>query len=323
MKIRNGVVALASVAGLILAVTPASPAATSLTTRCVGTAGEVTVPGDLVVPDGESCDVDGTAIHGKVTVGKNANLVVADGQLGAAVVVDQSGYLDVTDTSIDGRVDSRGGYGAMFDAATLHQGYQASASATDPGESFTGFDDTRVASSVRVRGGEMLLDDSRIGGQVSGAGTSYLDMQNARVDGNLAITDNQEGSFLCGNKTRGNASITGSSGLQAGGSGKLGDCSQPNEFSGNMEVSGNDGGVLMQDNVIAGDLSGAGNDPAPTGGDNQIRGTASGQFADLPSATATQRNSGGSRQHPALEDRAVKRKNHAVKQAANAGPAKL
>jgi hypothetical protein len=118
MKART-VLALASLAGVALAGAVTTTASADLVTRCVGTGGAVTVPGDLVVPAGKSCVLEGTTVEGKVTVQAGADLVVTDGVFKGVVVVAEDGYLDAYNTTEAGKVTSRGGYGATFGASTL------------------------------------------------------------------------------------------------------------------------------------------------------------------------------------------------------------
>src|SRR5690606_15784208 len=90
MKLRRALAAttlLASGGAIALA----APANADLVTRCVGEGGAVTVPGDLVVPAGKTCWLDGTTVEGNVRVQAGADLIVTGGTLKGSVVVDEIG----------------------------------------------------------------------------------------------------------------------------------------------------------------------------------------------------------------------------------------
>jgi hypothetical protein len=83
-------------AGEMMTLAPTAQA--SLVTRCVGEGGNVTVPGDLVVPAGQSCWLEGTTVQGNVKVRKNADLVADGATFQGRVHAGKNGYVDVTDT---------------------------------------------------------------------------------------------------------------------------------------------------------------------------------------------------------------------------------
>ena len=279
MNVKTSIGAFAA-AGLTLATVVALPASADLVTRCVGTGGKVTVPGDLVVPKGQSCSLQGTTVQGRVRVLAGADLVAVDATFKGAVSVAPDGYLDTTTTSIAGPVTSRGGYGVYLDRSTLSGDYRGRASGdTQP---FAYFIDSAVGGKVDVRTGQLLLDTAKVGGAVQGRGTVYVDVINSTLAGALTVTGNAEGSVICASEVDGKADFSGNTGVQVGGGDLLSQCNDVNYFGGDLTVSNNKGGVTVTDNIIRGNLAGTGNDPAPTGSGNRVRGTSTGQFADLP-----------------------------------------
>lgn len=320
MKLRS-LLAAGSVAGLVLAGVSAAPASAELVTRCVGTAGAVTVPGDLVVPKGESCVLEGTTVEGKVTVRQDANLIVNDATFHDRVVVAENGYLDVTGGQVEGAVVSRGGYGVYLDAGALGAGLSVSAPKDQGVQPFLFADHATIARQVRAAAGTVTIDNSRVGGAVTGTGTTYVDVVNSTVGGAVSVTDNEEGSFICASEINKDATFTGSRGVQLGGGTLLADCDQVNYFGGDVTVSDNTGGVQVNGNIIAGALSGDGNDPAPTGGNNRVRGGTSGQFSELPPTPQAAAAAEAQRADPA--SRATQRRQQATQRADAAGPAHL
>lgn len=68
---------MAALAGLGIMI-GAVPSQAALTTFCEGVASDVTVPGDLVVARGDSCELTNVTIQGDATVRADANLLLTD-----------------------------------------------------------------------------------------------------------------------------------------------------------------------------------------------------------------------------------------------------
>ena len=332
MKARTSIVSL-SVTGLALAGTLTLPARADLTTQCVGTGGAVTVPGALVVPAGKSCVLTKTTVEGKVTVRSGASLVTVGASLKGAVSIAENGYVDGTDTTIGANVVSHGAYGVYLDTSTVGgavRGYAAQDASIAPLLFFTG---TSLAKSVRSDAGELLVQDSQVGGSVTGHGTAYTDVLNSTLERGLAVTGNNQGSAVCSSEVLGDLSYDGNGPVQLGGGKLLDPCDQVNYFGGDVTINDTTGGVEVNGNIIAGNLTGTGNDPAPVGHHNRVRGTQGGQFADLgPAAPAPMQSRMQSRARAALpvQDRvqaataqAKRRTATATASAAKAGPAHL
>ncbi len=321
MKIRT-VFGTVMVAGITLAAS-AVPASADLVTRCVGTAGAVTVPGDLVVPKGASCTLTGTTVEGKVRVQNGADLVVLDATFNDTVVVAADGYFDATTSSIASTVTNRG-FGVYLDRTQV--GKDVRGRGGSEASSFTYLYNSGVAGEVDVRAGELLLDTSTIEGQVRGLGTVFVDVVNSTLSEALTVKDNAEGTSVCASEVDGDVWLTGNAGVQLGAGNLLGSCDDGvNYFGGNVQVADNTVGVIVNGNIIRGDLSGNGNDPAPTGDDNRVRGASTGQFADLGPSTQARARMMAAQPHRGQDAQTTvaQRRASAVEQAEAAGPAQL
>lgn len=261
----------------------------AFTTRCVGVGGAVTIPGDLVVPAGESCVLDGTIVTGNVRVQRDADLVVTGGEFQGNVNVAANGYLDATETSIAGTVAARESFGNLLTDSSVG----GAVSAINEGGDYYGFlivEGTALGAQVRATGASLDLQSATVATNVVGLGSDYADVHDTVVDGNVRVENNVYGSVVCDSEVYGNANFTtNSTGVQLGGSvggGGIANCDGSNYFGGNVNVNGNEGGVWVIDNIIRGNLAGTGNDPAPVGQDNRVRGELRGQFADLQPASA-------------------------------------
>lgn len=285
MTFKSRVLAGLSAAGLAAAmlVGPALDADAALTTRCVGEAGAVTVPGNLVVPKDKSCVMDGTTVEGRVTVQAGANLIVTNGTFNDIVVVKADGYLDMVDTTVAKRVTSQGGFGIYVERSSMNRLVETGAGDITP---FIYAYDVSVNGEVKVTDGELYLDSSDAG-KVTTDNSLYSDLINSTVSGAVSVTGAQWGSHVCESEVDGAASFTDNGGVQLGGGTLFGTCEGSNYFGGDVTISGTTGGVEVNGNIIRGDLGGEGNDPAPTGDDNRVRGESTGQFADLGPAVTT------------------------------------
>jgi len=310
------------VAGVALAAT-ALPASADLVTRCIGTGGAVTVPGDLVVPAGESCTLTGTTVEGKVRVNAGADLVVIDATFNGAVVVAPDAYFDATTSAVSGTVTSRG-FGIYLDRSTVGEHVRGRAAAD--ASSFTYLYNSSVAGQVDARSGELLVDSSQVMGPVRGLGTVFVDIKNSTLSNTLVAKNNAEGATVCASEVDRNAQFTGNAGVQIGEGDLLSSCTEGvNYFGANVEISNNSVGVSMSNNIVRGDLSGTGNDPAPVGENNRVRGTSTGQFADLEAAPQAMARRMAVPADRAEDARATveQRRAAAVEQATAAGPAQL
>ncbi len=320
MKIRT-IFGTLAVAGMAIAATSAVPASANLVTRCIGTAGAVTVPGDLVVPAGQACTLTGTTVVGTVRVQAGADLVVLDVTFKDTVVVAPDAYFDATTSAIDGTVTSRG-FGIYLDRSMVGGDVRGRADAS----SFSYLYNSTVAGQVDARAGDLLIDSTQVAGQVRGLGTTFVDVVNSTLFDALTVKDNAEGTSVCASEVDGDTRFTGNTGVQLGEGTLLGSCTDGvNYFGGSVHVSNTTGGVTVNGNIIRGDLIGTGNDPAPTGEGNRVRGTVGGQFADMGAARQARARvmaAQADRHTDALAE-VEQRRSAAVAEANAAGPAQL
>lgn len=280
MKLFPILATVTFVAGSVGAAAPASAAA--LTTTCDGFADNVTIPGNLFVPAGRSCQLTNVDVTGSTEVSFGADLLVTGGTFTGNVVVRDNGALDAVDAQFEGNISNRG-FG-VFAEATHFGGNIITFAVNDATIPFTYLVDAHVAGRVSSRGADALLDGTEVGGSVSVVEGDFADAYDSSLLGALTLTGTGS-SVVCESEVHGDAAFTGIwDGLQLGTTGSLADCAGPSVWLGNVAVDDSTGGVEVNGNVVLGDLSGEGNDPAPTGADNRVRGEVSGQFADLAPA---------------------------------------
>lgn len=320
MKARAGLLVGALVA-VAAAVVPAIPAHAGLTTSCIGEAGAVTVPGDLVVPAGKSCVLDGTTVEGKVTVRSGADLVVTNGTFKSTIVVQSNGYLDLTDSTVVGKITSQGGYGTYTSGSSFAAYTETGAGEVTP---FLYAEGATIGGNVSAAKGEVYLSSSTAKNVVA-TDVSYADLLNSTLTGKFSVTNATFGSQVCASEIDGDAVFEGNAGVQLGSGTLFGECiGGSNYFGKSVTINNSTVGVQVNANIIRGDLSGTGNDPAPTGVDNRVRGTASGQFADLqPGTQALARRSAPVEHSAAAKAKASDRKAAATTDAAAAGTARI
>jgi hypothetical protein len=266
------------------AIAVAVPAQAALTTSCVGTARNVTVPGDLVVPAGESCDLKNVVVKGQTTVRPDANLFATGSTFSGAVTVRDNGYLELYKTSAAKSVTLSTAYGAYFENSTLRGNVTtAGGFVYSIGSSHTG----RVVST----NGETYVESGWLHQSLTTNGDAYTDLTDTVINGKLAVADAKGGSVICTSEIDGNTTITGAGAdglVQIGTSGTIADCGF-NVFAANVTLRNNHAPVTFSGNVVRGNLSCTGNDTKPTGSDNRVRGTSSGQCKHLsptPAAVA-------------------------------------
>jgi hypothetical protein len=267
----------------------APTASADLVTYCVGSGGAVTVPGDLFVPPGESCSLDGTTVTGNVRLAVGSNLVVKGGRFQKEVQIASDAYFDATATTVDSQIVlAPGGFGAFLrDTTAGNLVVQPKGSATTEG--FLFIDHVTVNGNLTSAVGEVRADNgSQITGNVSTTGTFYTDLRDSFVDGTFSVSGATTGSLVCGSAVQGMSTFTGNqSGVQLGPNGALAGCAAGNYFGRDVNVSNTTGAVRVDDNIINGKLVFSANNPmatvAPT---NRIRGGIVGDHQD-PAANST------------------------------------
>ncbi|MBZ2197173.1 hypothetical protein [Occultella gossypii] len=322
MKRLTAVLASVSLAAAGLAVT-ATAASAGLTTRCIGDAGAVTVPGDLVVPADKTCVLTGTTIDGAVRLQPGANLIITDGTITGAVVLNADSYFDAVGTSVGGNINNRDGYGVYLEDATVAGAYVGQAGeSVNPFFYAVGADVNRRVEAVQ---GALYLESTQVGGPVTAIGTEYADVVDSTLLRDLTVSGNVAGATLCGSEVDGNVTYTENGGVQVGTGSSIAVCEDVTYIGGSLTASNNTVGVAVNEAIIRGDLGGEGNDPAPTGADNRVRGEISGQFVDLAPASQPQARTFGAEvsNEQLLLDSITERRTAAETEAAADGPANL
>jgi hypothetical protein len=317
---RQTVAALAASAVTIVSLLSAGPSASAdLVTHCVGTGGAVTVPGDLLVPAGESCSLDGTTVTGNVRVSADADLVVTGGHFNGEVRVMANGYLDATNTDITGQVVlAPGGFGIFArDSRSGRIVVQPKGTATQEG--FLFLENTNVTGALTASVGEVSVAGGEVTGNVSTNGAFYTDLNDTFVDGTLSVLNNATGSVVCGSAVQGKATFTGNlGGIQLGPNGSLDGCASGGFFGHDVAISNTTGAIRVDDNIINGQLQFTANTPiatvAPT---NRIRNGITGEHQ--PPADLSARAAAADR--TTSEARAAERRATATQSATAAGRA--
>ncbi|GIE29608.1 hypothetical protein Ait01nite_026530 [Actinoplanes italicus] len=303
-----------------------TPAGAALVTHCIGTGGAVTVPNDLYVPAGESCDLTGTTITGNVSVAAGANLVIDGGRVDGEVRVAANGYLDASNSTVGGVVVlAAGGYGLYLrQAETGAVTVRPKGTATIDGFLFA--EDTKITGSVNAQAGEVRLDKgSEVSGGLSTNGTHYTDLHDSFVDGTLSILNSSTGSVVCGSAVRGRSTFAGNlGGVQLGPNGTLDSCASGGYFGRDVSVTNTTGGVSVEDTIIDGSLTVNSNSPAArVAANNRIRGGVAGDTATAAAAAQRRAATAGTTRDDKAEQRGEQRRTAAEQEAAAAGPADL
>ncbi|MEW2547299.1 hypothetical protein AB0910_16255 [Streptomyces sp. NPDC047002] len=320
MKLRTYAVtaaaALLASGGLVAL---ASSAQAALYTTCVGDGGAVTVRGDLVVPEGESCTLEGTKVTGTVTVRDGADLVASGVTLGGPVAVGDGAYLDVTGSTLKSAVAAAGAFGTHLQDSTVK-----SASAHG---GFLYAVDTSVGGEVAADGGELYVSGSTVKGAVTGTGGLYADLNDTTVKGALTVTGNSLGGVLCASEVGGATAYRDNGDtLQLGGDGPLGSCAGASYLAKTLEVTGNTGAAVLDNTIVAGKLTATGNTPVLAVGPlARVRGGIEGETAVPAAAEAAPRalRPGARDRGQALAGQAAERAAAARSAAAAAGDAGL
>lgn len=328
VAVRAGLASIAA-AGLV-AVGAAAPANAQIVSFCSGVAGDVTVPGDLIIRADDWCMLEGTTVNGDVTVRAGADLVTTDGELNGRVVVRSDSYLDITNTVVTGRVILRDAYGLLAVDSDLGEHLVTRQVEQDAPSGAVLTIGSSVAGNINAQVGAVWLGDSTMAGAVVGNGADYVDLDNSVVDRQLRVSNALDGSVICDSEVYGPVTYTDNQGpVQFGGDTLTAGCESANYWHNNVSIDNTAGDLHITENIIRRDLTGEGNDPAPAGEGNRVRGATGGQFDDIapadggPSLSAQQSRELESDRGEQLRYRLEDRRDSAVQQANALGAANL
>lgn len=323
-------VALAALAAgaLVAAAVPAVATAgssptepTVLVTLCSGVAGPVVIPGDLRVPAGESCILDGTTVQGDADVRAGANLVLeGNASVEGDVLVRSDAYLEIIRGAVHGESQLRQAFGGYFAEATLD-----AVDARNSGFVYTV--DSQQADQLSINT-ETAFESVWVEGEVDTRGGVLTDLEDTVVTGDLSIRTSQAGTMICGSEVDGAALVAGGEGgvVQLG-AGPQADCDL-NVFGADVQLNGNStvAGTHIGGNVVRGDLACSNNDPEPAGADNRVRGQGTGQCAELEPVggdTGARGDDAGADRRAATEQLIDERSTQAREHARSIGAAEL
>lgn len=263
----------------LAAVGLASPANAGLTTFCDGTASDVTVPGDLVVAAGRSCELTGVTIAGDTTVRASANLLLTNSTLGGELLVRSDGFATATGSTLAGVLRLRGAAGAYTEDSEL----ASAVNARNAGFYYSLA--TAHSGDVVSRQGETFVESGWITGQLRTTGDRFTDLTDTVIEGRLRVASPADGTTICTSEIDGPASVVGSGGPVRIGTTAPGSGCGPVVFADRVAVSGNTASAVIANAVIRANLACANNIPNPTGEHNRVRGNATGQCRSLAPAT--------------------------------------
>jgi hypothetical protein len=267
---RTSLVA-ALVATMLLGAASPALAQDSDDTVCTGAMGPVTVRGDLVVPEGQVCDLAGTRVLGNTKVEDGAELYAEQATLRGNVSVDPGGYADLFESSVGGNVRLNQSLGLSTEDSSIDGNIDSNAA--DFVDLFGG----DVDGNLVARGGEtaVFAEAVGVGGNLVADGNDYFDLYDSEVNGNFSVRNTQSGSIFCGNTLNGNSEFFGNMTLLTIGSPDQ--ACDGNTVNGNILVRNNQAEAEISDNDVNGNLQCSGNTPPPVGGGNRVEGNAEGQ----------------------------------------------
>jgi hypothetical protein len=265
---RASLVAALVATGMLAA---ASPAAAADDTVCTGALGPVTVPGDLIVPEGQVCDLAGTTVRGNTFVEEGAELYGEQANLRRSLFVAAAGYADLFESRVGGDIRLNDSLGLSSEDSSV--GGNITARGADFVDIFGG----SINGNLEATGADtaVFAEGVEVDGNLAASGTDYFDLYDSTVAGNFSVRNTTSGSIFCGNTLAGNPEFTGNMTLLTIGSPT--EACDGNRVSGNIIVRNNQAEAEISDNDVNGNLQCSGNTPPPTGGGNRVDGNAEGQ----------------------------------------------
>lgn len=275
---RISVTAVALAAVVAGSIAAAAPSQAGLVTSCTGTASDVTVPGDLFVPAGESCDLTNVTINGNTTVRDKANLFLTGSTLNGSLTLQTDGFVDAEHTTVTGATQLSTAFGAFVQDSTL------TGDVTTDGPSFLYSLRSTHKGGIASTNGETYLESGRVAGDIRTSGDLLTDLNDTVVQGTFAADTATLGSVLCASEVDGAASFSNGGTLELGGTTPVSACAF-DVFADSVTATGN-ADVHVVGTVIRGSLNCTGN-ATVDGSGNRLRGGATGQCASLAPAAAS------------------------------------
>ncbi|MEN3358948.1 MAG: hypothetical protein V7637_2930 [Mycobacteriales bacterium] len=298
---RAGIATAVLAAAAACLVSVAGPAQAGLVTSCTGTASDVTVPGDLFVPAGESCELTNVTVNGNTTVRADANLILKTSNLTGTLTVAGNGYADLTSSTVAGATRLNSGFGLNSQSSTF------TGNVTVTGSGFAYSVGSTFAGNITSTSGETYLQSGRVARNIATTGDQLTDMYDTVVGGKVTVADAALGSVVCTSEIDGDTSFSGAGDagvVQIGAQVPVSGCGF-DVFAAGLTLAGNHAPITISDNVVRGVLACMDNDAAPTGSGNRLRGGATGQCAGLAGSAAAATASSKAAGATAATDRAA------------------
>jgi hypothetical protein len=189
---------------LILSAGLAAPvSAHPASTTCAGVFSNRTIPGDLIVPEGEYCELNGVTVLGDAQVGRRSTFAIYESRIEGALTGSRFELVLLQGASVGGRIRLEGGATVRLEYATVAEDTRI-ADIVD-----TRVLQTQLAGNLVVRGGrEVVLlcgtiveGDAQFAGNKSwvGIGGDLAACGANEVQGNLRLHHNLGGVMLANN----------------------------------------------------------------------------------------------------------------------------
>ncbi len=311
MRIRKPHIIAALAAIAVVFVSPPSQA--QLTTFCSGVASDVTIPGDLVVRAGESCELTNTVINGNATARAGANLVLVDSTVSGNLIAQENAFASVTSSTVAGATRLNGAFG-LYTEDSEHAG-----NVVANGALFVYSTESTYGLNLTSTNGETFLESGWVQRNVTTNGDLLTDIYDTVIEGSLTVNDTLAGSFLCRSEVDGAASYSGNGDILHIGPGPFSGCDY-NVFGSDLTLSDN-GQATIGGGVIRGDLTCSGNTPAPTVTDVRLRGADQCDSQSASTLSARKSIADPAERKAEVLAKATKRSAQADAAAAEAGPA--
>jgi hypothetical protein len=310
---RLPVTAVALAAVVVGSVAAAGPSQAGLVTSCTGTAADLTVPGDLFVPAGQSCELTNVIINGSATVRANANLLLTGSTVNGPLTVQANGFFSAERSTLTGAARFNAAFGGFVEGGTVG----GNVIVTGPGFFYSVR--TVHQGGIASTGGETYLESGRVARAISTTGDLLTDLYDTVVQGTVTVDAASLGSVVCASEIDGAASFTGGGTVQLGGDTPVDGCGF-DVFAAGVTAAGNSD-VHVVGTVVRGALDCAGNATAPDGADNRLRGGATGQCADLAPPTGATGTAGTAARKDGISTRIASRTSAGKQSARKAGQA--
>src|SRR5699024_10335819 len=215
-------------------------------THCVGEAEGVTVPGDMLVPEGESCALQDVTVTGDVQVAAGADLMLSASTVSGELALDSDAYLDAGDSAVEGDITSTDSFGVVVEQSQA-------ASVTISAEEATPYLyalGSQLSGLVDVSAADVRVGSPSIAGAVASADATRTDSLQSTPAATLSVSGAADGSTICASEVDGAAAFQANTGpVQIGGAEDRPVCTGMNYFGADLAVAENTGGVDVSSNI--------------------------------------------------------------------------